>query len=290
MHSFLPAIGFSNINNRQQLEPIYRQILESPTKKIITTISSDTNLVQISKDFGSGFGISLIGEMSFSGQLSIEYYFPYVSSSLLTSHLSIYAEKYTDKNAYAGVNNNYNLGMTLIFFISNVADYEKSRWMNKSNKNITKAFFSGMSNNGTVILNINGENKSNNSKLGNHKRNKLIEAAKKGDPAAIESLTLEDMDTYNLIGKRTHSEDILSIVKSSFMPVGIETDHYAIIGNILACKEVLNEITKETVYLMDIECNDLTFTIAINKNNLLGEPAPGRRFKGDIWLQGHIIM
>lgn len=290
MHSFLPAIGFSSINNRQQLEPIYRQILQSPTKKIITTISSDTNLVQISKNFGDNFGISLVGEMSSSGALSIEYYFPYVNSQLTTNHLNIYAEKYTDKNAYAGVNSNYNLGMTLIFFITNVADYEKSKWLNKSNKNISKTYFSGLSNNGTIILDINKSNDNDNTKTLNHKRNKLIEAAKKGDPAAIESLTLEDMDTYNLIGKRTHSEDILSIVESSFMPVGIETDHYAIIGNITACRETTNTFTNENVYILDIECNDLSFTIAINKKNLLGEPAPGRRFKGDIWLQGHIVL
>ena len=162
MHSFLPAIGFSSINNRQQLEPVYRQILQSPTKKIITTISSDTNLVQISKNFGDNFGISLVGEMSSSGALSIEYYFPYVNSKLTTNHLNIYAEKYTDKNAYAGVSSNYNLGMTLIFFITNVADYEKSKWLNKSNKNISKTYFSGLSNNGTIILDINKSNNNDN--------------------------------------------------------------------------------------------------------------------------------
>lgn len=40
MHSFLPSIGFTNIKNRQQLEPIYRQILESPDRKFISTISA----------------------------------------------------------------------------------------------------------------------------------------------------------------------------------------------------------------------------------------------------------
>ena len=81
MHSFLPAIGFTNIKNRQQLEPIYRQILSTPTSSQISTISSDTSLIQINKDFGDGFGISLIGEMSQDGALSIEYYFPYVKSN-----------------------------------------------------------------------------------------------------------------------------------------------------------------------------------------------------------------
>ncbi len=93
MHSFLPSIGFTNIKNRQQLEPIYRQILESPDRKFISTISADTCLVQFSKDFGERFGISLVGEMSKDGSISIEYYFPYVTSKLLTDDENIYVEK-----------------------------------------------------------------------------------------------------------------------------------------------------------------------------------------------------
>ena len=99
MHSFLPSIGFTNIKNRQQLEPIYRQILESPDRKFISTISADTCLVQFSKDFGERFGISLVGEMSKDGSISIEYYFPYVTSKLLTDDENIYVEKYSDKRA-----------------------------------------------------------------------------------------------------------------------------------------------------------------------------------------------
>lgn len=81
MHSFLPSIGFTNIKNRQQLEPIYRQILESPDRKFISTISADTCLVQFSKDFGERFGISLVGEMSRMAQYPLSIIF-------LTSHQS----------------------------------------------------------------------------------------------------------------------------------------------------------------------------------------------------------
>lgn len=289
MHSFLPAIGFSGIRNRQMLEPICKQVIHSPSSKIISTMSTDTLLVQFNKDFGEGFGISLVGEISSEGALSIEYYFPYVHSTVMTDRDNIYVEKYTDKQAYAGVCSDYDLGMTLIFFINNIADYEKSRWMNKSNKYISQTYFSGLSVNGTIILDIDKTDEPQHT-FPNGKRKKLIEAAKKGDPAAIESLTLEDMDTYNLIGKRTRREDVLSIVESSFMPVGIETDHYAIIGIITSFIEKKNNYTDELIYLLDIECNDLAFTIAINKNDLLGEPAVGRRFKGDIWLQGHVVI
>lgn len=289
MHSFLPAIGFSGIRNRQMLEPICKQVIHSPSSKIISTMSTDTLLVQFNKDFGEGFGISLVGEISSEGALSIEYYFPYVHSTVMTDRDNIYVEKYKDKQAYAGVCSDYDLGMTLIFFINNIADYEKSRWMNKSNKYISQTYFSGLSVNGTIILDVDKTDEPQHT-FSNGKRKKLIEAAKRGDPAAIESLTLEDMDTYNLIGKRTRREDVLSIVESSFMPVGIETDHYAIIGIITSFIEKKNNYTDELIYLLDIECNDLTFTIAINKNDLLGEPAVGRRFKGDIWLQGHVVI
>lgn len=289
MHSFLPAIGFSGIRNRQMLEPICKQVIHSPSSKIISTMSTDTLLVQFNKDFGEGFGISLVGEISSEGALSIEYYFPYVHSTVMTDRDNIYVEKYTDKQAYAGVCSDYDLGMTLIFFINNIADYEKSRWMNKSNKYISQTYFSGLSVNGTIILDVDKTDEPQHT-FSNGKRKKLIEAAKRGDPAAIESLTLEDMDTYNLIGKRTRREDVLSIVESSFMPVGIETDHYAIIGIITSFIEKKNNYTDELIYLLDIECNDLAFTIAINKNDLLGEPAVGRRFKGDIWLQGHVVI
>lgn len=289
MHSFLQAIGFSDIKNRQMLEPIYREVLHSPSKKIISTISADTKLVQFSKDFGSGFGITLIGEMSIDGSVSIEYYFPYVRSKLLTEGETVYVEKHADKRSYAGVANDFSLGMTLIFYITNVADYEQTLWLNKPSRYISKTYFAGLSKSGTIILDV---DKSSDSKASpsNVKRKKLIDAAKKGDPAAIESLTLEDMDTYNIIGKRSRHEDVLSIVESSFMPVGIETDHYAIIGNIISARLCQNNFSNEMVYLLDIECNDLAFTVAINEKDLLGEPAPGRRFKGDIWLQGHIVL
>ena len=83
-------------------------------------------------------------------------------------------------------------------------------------------------------------------------------------------------------------EDVLSIVDSYFMPYGMECDQYQILGTILFFTKVSNNMTKESLYQMTIECNGLTFDICINEKDLLGEPDVGRRFKGNIWLQGNI--
>ena len=121
-------------------------------------------------------------------------------------------------------------------------------------------------------------------------REKLIQAAKKGDETAIENLTIEDIDTYNELSQRILKEDVFSIVDSSFMPCGVECDQYQVVGEILELEEEINHYTKEIVYIMVIECNNLSMTVAVNKADLLGEPAVGRRFKGQVWLQGSVAF
>ncbi|MBR5316710.1 MAG: DUF3881 family protein, partial [Lachnospiraceae bacterium] len=119
-------------------------------------------------------------------------------------------------------------------------------------------------------------------------RNSLIAAARNGDEDAIENLTLEDIDTYSLLSRRIAREDILSIVDNYFMPYGIESDQYAILGEIMDCRLLQNEYTGENIYAIEVLCNDIPFSICINQEDLYGEPAVGRRFKGTIWLQGSI--
>lgn len=49
-----------------------------------------------------------------------------------------------------------------------------------------------------------------------------------------------------------------------------------------------NGWTNEEIYVLMVECSDLVFQIGINADDLLGEPAVGRRFKGIVWLQGYV--
>ena len=81
-------------------------------------------------------------------------------------------------------------------------------------------------------------------------------------------------------------EDLYSIVDSSFMPSGIECDQYSVIGEIRKIEEKKNQITKEIVYDLTLECSDMIFHVGIAKIDLIGEPKIGRRFKGQIWMQG----
>ena len=119
-------------------------------------------------------------------------------------------------------------------------------------------------------------------------RSQLLNAARRGDENAIESLTLEDMDTYTTISRRIQKEDLFSLVDTYFMPYGVECDQYSILGEIVECSLIRNKLSQEEIFLMTISCNDVVFDLCINREDIYGEPAVGRRFKGNIWMQGYI--
>ena len=287
MHSYLRAIGFSKYKSRRQLEQVYASTLRAPNRKIITTISVDTSLLQYEKDFGPSMGIALVGEYDIEGNLSIEHYYPYLKGDTYAEYERITIEKQTDKESYAGICEDYHLGTTLIFYVINTADYAKSKWFNYSNRGFSQVKFSGLSIQGTILLGVNKNRQQIKNEM-NQKinRNNLLAAARNGDTEALENLTIEEMDTYTLVNARMKSEDLLSIVSTSFMPCGVECDHYMIIGNIIKVTEIINQLTEEKVFNLLVEVNDIVINVGINSLDLQGEPKEGRRFRGEIWLQG----
>lgn len=287
MHTYLRAIGFRDCKSRQQLEDIYRCTLNTPNRKIMTTISVDTSLLQFEKDFGKDFGLSLIGEYDINGALSIEHYFPYMKGQRIMQFENIIIQKQTDKESYAGVCEDYHLGMTIIFYIINIADYAKSKWLNYSNRQITNVRFSGLCINGVILLGMHHTKQEIAiDAKGRERRNHLLESAREGDMDAMEQLTYDEMNTYTSISSRIMREDVLSIIDTSFMPCGVECDHYMIIGNIYAVEKLQNTYSREIVYNLLVEANGLVINVCINEADLQGEPRVGRRFRGEIWLQG----
>ncbi len=118
----------------------------------------------------------------------------------------------------------------------------------------------------------------------------MLDAARNGDTDAMEQLTYDEMNTYTSISSRVIKEDVLSIIDTSFMPCGVECDHYMVIGNIYAVEKLQNIYSKEIVYNLLIEANGLMINVGINEADLQGEPKVGRRFRGEIWLQGVVTI
>ena len=288
MHKFLRSIGFSELK-KEELEKLFEQIIKCPTVRKIATDSEGNEFAEISKEFGEFFGISVRGIYREDDTFEIEYYYPYLCGKMVSTREPAEVEKHAEKESYAGICDEVRIGVTLIFYLQNVVDYLAVR-KNKGYMNLAEGVVLGaLSTEGKILLPVNkAENKVRHTRKDGMDRNNLIAAARDGDESAIENLTLEDIDTYSLLSRRIMHEDILSIVDSYFMPYGIESDQYSILGEIIDCSLLQNHLTEENVYCLDILCNDIPFSVCINQKDLIGEPEIGRRFKGTVWMQGSI--
>lgn len=290
MHKFLRAIGFSDIR-KKDLEMIIEEVIEHPEVMKVTKDSEGNEFAELSRTYGNNLGFMVRGSYNEDDVFEMDYYYPFVLSDEISTQEQIDIEKHAEKESYAGVCDEMRLGVTLIFYLQNVADFLSEHRANIYAKNLHGVMLSALSVDGKIILPIQQrvlEKQSANNKR--DKRNRLMAEAREGNEEAIESLTLEDMDTYSMISKRITKEDVFSIVNSSFMPYGIESDQYSVLGEIIELEEDINSLTKEKIYSMKVECNDIIFNIAINEKDLLGEPAVGRRFKGSIWMQGTVCL
>lgn len=298
MHKYLRAIGFSSMKKRKEYENLIRFCAQDATNRSYTTkipvnekaeADEDSMLAVFSREFADGIGLAVCGEYDEQNRFSFDYCFPYLHGEGVTSYEDITVERHADKESYAGVCDDVKVGITLIFYIQNMIPYIKAKNSGILPVSGTTLTLSALSCQGAIMMPLQkNEQDIKKTKQAAISRSKLMEAAKRGDEEAIESLTLEDMDMYTNISKKIHQNDIYTIVDTYFMPYGVECDQYSIMGEILSVQMVENRITGEWVYKMKLLCNDLTFDMCINKVDLYGEPQPGRRFKGIIWLQGTI--
>jgi hypothetical protein len=304
MNLYIGAVGFSEMDSRQErklIKTIVKQYTEQGLVLKNETFSRGIIIARVS----DSTGIYIFGR--YEGKKFIyEYHYPFLVGSRYTDNDELLVERHVDKESYSVICDESRTGVTLIFFLQNVFDYMnyicsgkdfKKEDFNPDRRNLAaknsikgyKVVLSALSLGGMILLPMHKPEKlSKREADALNRRKKLIEAAKEGDEDAIEHLTIDDIDTYTRISHRILNEDVFSIVDSTFMPCGVECDQYSVIGEIIELSEEQNVYTGEKIYVMTLECNNMIFTMAVNAVNLLGEPKVGRRFKGQVWLQGSI--
>lgn len=290
MHRYMRAIGFSRLKNRSEVNELLAYIIRNADEKKYTSIDdTDVMFAEYSREFARNVGIIVRGEYNEDNQFIFDYYFPYIKGIQISSYEDISIERHAEKESYAGVCDDIKVGVSLIFYLQNIISYLKIKNAGRLPIKGTSLILSGLSVDGRILLPIKkDEHDLRKIKKEKVNRSRLLTAAKQGDEQAMESLTLEDLDTYSSISRKILKQDVYTLVDSYFMPYGVECDQYSILGEIVDYEYVVNEMSKERLCQMTINCNDLYFDVCINCADLVGEPEIGRRFKGVIWMQGMI--
>ena len=289
MHKFLRAVGFSQYTEKKQVQKLIRDIIIHADERSYTTVGEKTLVAEFDRTFAEDIGIAVCGEFDEDDTYSFDYYLPYLRSDLVSTAEDISIERHAAKESYAGICDDPKVGVSLIFYLQNMISYLKLQGEGKIPAKGTSLNLSALSCQGTIMMPIQ-KTEWQKKKIAKDavQRNRLIQAARGGDEEAMESLTLEDMDTYTSISRKIQKADIFSLVDTYFMPYGVECDQYSVLGEITDMKLVTNGLTGEKVHILTLCCNDLNLKVAINSIDLLGEPAVGRRFKGSVWLQGQV--
>ena len=291
MHKYLASVGFSEIRTRKEVTKLIKEIVENYDEKFAIPNYDDGAYVEYIKYYSQNksMGVSVCGQFDNLGKYHVEFYYPFLKGTKITTNMPLTVEMHYDKTSYAAACDDLRLGVTLIYYLQRPAEYMLLHQSLGDVDNPIPMILTGLAYEGHILFPLE-KNKEEviEEQEQSKKKSELMAAAMDGDEDAIESLTKEEMETYTMISERIQSDDVFTIVDSYFMPYGIECDQYNVMGEIIHLEYCRNQLTGEELVNMTIDCNNIQFDVLINKNELFGEPKVGRRFKGVIWLQGRI--
>ena len=285
-HTFLRSIGFDSVKNRDHEKALVDWVLENPSRMSVVSLDRESNLAMAEKDVNGHAGIAVVGEIGESGGLVPEYYFPYLSSTHISSTAPLSYEKTATRDGFSGMCEDDRLGLALIFDVKNVPDVIRDQQdLQLGNASFQRVMLSMLLREATVLLPI-GAKKSVPANSRRSFEKNLTEAEEQGDLEAVGRLAREEMLRFGRAIQRIRETDVLTVVESFFMPYGMESYSYYFLGDILSSALILNEITKERFYRMVISVNGVEFTAAVSENDLQGVPTAGLRLKAKGMLMG----
>ena len=116
MHSFLKAIGFSQISKREEMKKIILDVIKNYDKKNVIQNYPDGTFAEFSRNYGNDCGITVCGQYDEEDRFHVEYYYPFFRGTGVTTQEAVTVEKHVDKNAFSGACDDLRIGITLIFF------------------------------------------------------------------------------------------------------------------------------------------------------------------------------
>jgi len=290
MHNCLKSIGLAGIKTIKDEKKLLDEILTKPDKKKMTTNSADEDSfhAEMTKEFAPGIGIKIIGQFDEYDQFRLDNYYPYFIAPCDRIEEDCLVDRKMESLSFSGLCEDSHFGMPLIFHVVNTIDCILAGEPSGSPKRRVIEL-SGLAIEGSVLLPT-----TNTRALMNEQKPDKEKVKSAGSDLVDEDFDpgdylMEELDRgYKAYG-RINNEDVFSIVETTFMPFGMDVELYRIIGIIEKVFFSTNSYSGEEVCHLQIICNDLRFSICINKESLVGEPKPGRRFRGIIWLQGIVF-
>lgn len=113
------TIGFSGCDSDLEIDKIMRKLAKTATKTAVLERNDHPGLYELRAELAPGMGIVMIGQMTEKGTFKREYAFPYVTGSDISSSAECSIQRHAERETYAGLLDEYRVGISLIFYITN---------------------------------------------------------------------------------------------------------------------------------------------------------------------------
>ncbi|MDO5696245.1 MAG: DUF3881 family protein [Eubacteriales bacterium] len=270
MYRYLRAIGYTGLHSRAEAMNYLSHFVTRDSGRLMN------------HECGLDMGVMIYLNPEFD-QYTMEYFFPYARGDRAMRIHDLAVEERSEGPGYFGVIEDERNLLLLSFLCTNpemltAGDYPEC-----------SVYLSGFSLSGKILLPAKEPVHEKISKTDNATRNRHFQHSDIDDvhskDSLIEYINREE-ELYHLLRERMKTESLYRIIETTLMPYGVECDTYHVLGNILAVDEIINRDTGEIVLKLDLETYGYKFPVYINSRDILGEPLPGRRFKGNVRLQG----
>ena len=127
MHRYLRAVGFSEIQKREEYEELVRQTSEFYQTEETAVTAEGEDFSERKKAFADQMGLMVRGVYNEKDEYQVEYCIPYFTGRTELFYEDMVIERHAEKESYSGVCDDINLGVTLIFYLQNVTEYLNRR-------------------------------------------------------------------------------------------------------------------------------------------------------------------
>ena len=158
MHSYLRSIGFSELE-RKELDQILKEVITQYDEKTVIENSEGHLFVEVSKIFGCDVGITVCGEYDENNEFEMEYYFPFFRGTGITTQENVLIERHVGKESYAGAVDDIRIGVTIIFYLQNAAEYLTEHRHGHYTKGVYPVTLAGLAREARILLPVKKDEK-----------------------------------------------------------------------------------------------------------------------------------
>ncbi len=284
MIDFLSMLNIDYKGDRNFIDDFIKEIIVEREDLKEWSGSYYNKIIDIKRKYTDSISLLVRSVVREENALDVRLFMPVSTKGAFIKSENVEVSFHSDNLAALALTESQGGGIPLAFLVINAEDYEDAII---TRSKVHGIYLSAFSSEGMIVLPIeedvffDDEQEENAESVSSH----FMESAGMIEKSMTEEEFYEEM---TFIQKLFKTEDVLSVLEVYLFPVENVESMYSLLGIIESVDKESIRDSEGFIYRLRIKTMGISLDLLINEKDLLGEPEVGRRFKGNVWLQGRI--